>query len=361
MLKEQSLILRGGGVNFAFHTNKEQNPWWELTLDKPRYIRYIILHNRKDTCKERARKLKTEVFYNNEYHVIYEGDLLFDAEPSGVPLILPYKYSEKIEKIKITLQNEESLHLSHVNVLSIDNSKKYLCAFADSGLPHVISRFKLQADQMKSYNKVFFYTEEELNSDFRTYFSDKLKVNRGFGYWVWKPQIILQTLEQLNEGEILQYIDAGSHLNPLGFQTLHDYFTLTNNSDIGIVAFKGMGIHVEKKYTKGDLFDYFNVRYRDDVYDTNQVSAGTFFIRKCKKSINIIENWLKVYYNDFSLVDDTPSKSPNFNGFYEGRHDQSVFSLLSKINGVDIIGAIGSSEEQPFLFLRDRNRVEQKG
>jgi hypothetical protein len=35
-----------GEANFAFHTDKEQNLWWELTLDKSRFVEYIILHNR---------------------------------------------------------------------------------------------------------------------------------------------------------------------------------------------------------------------------------------------------------------------------------------------------------------------------
>ncbi|MDR2789430.1 MAG: hypothetical protein LBB59_00405 [Campylobacteraceae bacterium] len=116
--------MGGGGVNFAFHTDKEQNPWWELTLSEPRFVEYIILHNRKDMCKEKARKLKIEVFYGNEYHAIYEGDLLFDAEPNGLPLILPYKYPQKIERIKITSQINEYFHLSKVNVLVVKKEEK---------------------------------------------------------------------------------------------------------------------------------------------------------------------------------------------------------------------------------------------
>ncbi|MDR1614142.1 MAG: discoidin domain-containing protein [Campylobacteraceae bacterium] len=113
-----------GGVNFAFHTDKEQNPWWELTLDKPRPIEYIILHNRKDMFQEKARKLKIEVYNGKEYLKIYEGDLLFDAEPNGLPLILPYKYPQTIERIKITSQINEYFHLSKVNVLVVKKIEK---------------------------------------------------------------------------------------------------------------------------------------------------------------------------------------------------------------------------------------------
>jgi hypothetical protein len=70
-------------------------------------------------CKEKARKLTVEVFYSNEYHVIYHGDLLFDAEPNGLPLILSYKFLQVIERIKITSQINEYFHLSKVNVLVV--------------------------------------------------------------------------------------------------------------------------------------------------------------------------------------------------------------------------------------------------
>ena len=38
-----------------------------------------------------------------------------------------------------------------------------------------------------------------------------------------------------------------------------------------------------------------------------------------------------MFFNEnFHLIDDTPSKAPNFNGFLENRHDQSIFSILCK-------------------------------
>lgn len=34
-----------------------------------------------------------------------------------------------------------------------------------------------------------------------------------------------------------------------------------------------------------------------------------------------------------SLVDDSYSQSPNFPEYIEGRHDQSIFSVLTKLSG----------------------------
>jgi hypothetical protein len=46
-------------------------------------------------CQERCRKLKVDVFDGKEYIKIYQGELLFYAEPNGLPLILSYKYPKK--------------------------------------------------------------------------------------------------------------------------------------------------------------------------------------------------------------------------------------------------------------------------
>jgi hypothetical protein len=118
----QRAVMNMGDVSFAFHTNKEQNPWWELTFNEPMFVEYIILHNRKERIlQERCRKLMVEIFDGKEYTRIYQGELLFGVEPNGLPLILPCKY--QIERIKITLLGDEYFHLSKVNVLV--NADKY--------------------------------------------------------------------------------------------------------------------------------------------------------------------------------------------------------------------------------------------
>ena len=93
--------------------------------------------------------------------------------------------------------------------------KKYLCGFADKRIKHAYKRFSRQAKQMKVYDGIYLYNEDNLDKDFYTEFEDKFCL-RGFGYWVWKPHIILQVLSIINEGDILQYTDIGCHLNKKG-------------------------------------------------------------------------------------------------------------------------------------------------
>jgi hypothetical protein len=102
---------------------------------------------------------------------------------------------------------------------------------------------------------------------------DKLILgSRGFGYWIWKPHIILKTLQEIPEDSILLYVDVGCHLNPCGKKTFHEYIEEADKKDILCV---NIGLS-EKNYTKGDVFHFFNFRNNKDITDSGQM-AGTIF------------------------------------------------------------------------------------
>jgi hypothetical protein len=240
--------------------------------------------------------------------------------------------------------------------------KKYFCSFADSRMNETLDRIKIQAEELDCFNEIFIRNENDLDSDFREYFKDKLvKGSRGYGYWVWKPQIILQTLKKMHEGDILLYTDAGCHLNKNGKERLDYYFKQTELSKSGLLVFQEAkeadnkelrtSNCLEKFYSKGDIFDYFKVRDKKEVYNTGVMVGGIIFIRKCPKSKEIIEQWLNIFKYNFNLVDNSQSISPNFEGFIENRHDQSIFSFLCKLND---ISSISASE----LWQEDWNKLE---
>lgn len=235
--------------------------------------------------------------------------------------------------------------------------KKYLCGFANKKLNTALERFAGQAKEMDVYDCIYLYTEDDLEKDFYKHFNDKFYL-RGFGYWVWKPQIILQTLSNMDDGDVLQYTDIGCHLNKNGKRRLLEYFEITSKT--GLLGFT-MTWFTEKQYTKGDLFDYFNVRTMESIFP-QQICAGVLFIRKCEKNIEIIQKWLKVFYDDFSLVDDSPSKSLNFDEFIEHRHDQSIWSILAKLNNIFRFSReeLNKFTSNPIWVLRDKGNTSKK-
>jgi hypothetical protein len=229
--------------------------------------------------------------------------------------------------------------------------KKIFLTFADQRMNRALQRINIQAIAMDTYDFIVLANENSLDLNFREQFKEHLKPGiRGFGYWSWKAQIILQTLYQMNDGDLLQYTDAGCHLNPNGREKLDEYFLKAQNSKSGILAFQAIPptFHDQKvklldlreaKWCKGDLCDALGVRSNSDIMDSQTIGAGIIFIRKCDNSLKLLSDWLNIYKNNFSLIDDSKSKSENLPGFVEHRHDQSIFSILAKLNNVDTVSA----------------------
>jgi hypothetical protein len=163
--------------------------------------------------------------------------------------------------------------------------------------------------------------ETGLDRDFWNQHSEFIKTNpRLFGYAIWKPQIILQHLNQLEEGEILVYLDAGCTLNPYGQTRFLEYLEMFDEPiDMLVQELE----HQEVKYTKQDLINY--VGYKEG----KQRLSGIIFMRNTPSVRTFMKEWLEISCN-YNMIDDSPSLSQNHETFVEHRHDQSVFSLLTK-------------------------------
>lgn len=234
----------------------------------------------------------------------------------------------------------------------------YLCAFANIELMPSIIRFYNQAKEINFFDNIFIYNEYNLPKDekFEALLSHKLVPSRGFGYWCWKPFIILKTLENLKDGDILVYADIGCHINKEGEKRFYEYLDIVIEHKA--LCFKMQ--FLESCWTKSDLFNYFGKLNDKNITNSSQRMATICIFEKNDINLEFVNKWLQVFYDDFSLVDDTPSKLPNLDGFIENRHDQSVFSILSKIYD---IYAIYSGERDinikhlPIIGLRDKKKI----
>lgn len=228
---------------------------------------------------------------------------------------------------------------------------KFFLTFASSNLKRSSNRLVRQATKLACFDHVLARDESDLDPVFVERFKQQLNFRtRGFGYWCWKPHIILQTLHMMRDGDLLLYLDVGCHLNARGLWRLDQYFERALASPTGVLGFQAvppeppfphdgrpLPDQPDGDWTKGDLLDHFEVRHRTDIVDTPTVRSGMIFFRKCRAAERLVERWRSVFEHDFSLVDDSPSRSPDLPGFVENRHDQAVFSLIGKLAGIDSI------------------------
>ena len=234
------------------------------------------------------------------------------------------------------------------------NSKIYLCSFANLYLLPALKRFYKQAFDMNVFEDIFLYEELTLGKDFKSRFDDKLNYSvRGFGYWCWKPYIILESLKRIEYNDILFYVDIGCHFKKEYSDRMKNYIEMAEKYDI--VVFEGIGL-LDKYWTKADLFKYFNVLDNKEITDTNTRFATAIIMKKTDKNIRLVNDWLKVFYTDFSLADDTPSEIKNLDGFIEHRHDQSIFSILSKLYNAKVIDDFDDGKEA-IHFSRDKRCI----
>lgn len=223
--------------------------------------------------------------------------------------------------------------------------KKVLCTFANHYMTKGFPRFKEQAESLNVFDEIRFFTQKDLGKDFRQKYGRYLfPYSRGFGYWAWKPYLLLKTLTELDEGDILVYADLGCFFNPKGRERMLEYFDMIEKSAKGILGFRSYEIstngmpentYYEYQYTKGDILDYFGVRDNEAYTQTTQFEATVIFFRRTDTSVKFVQEWLDTIYQDRTLITDKPSRSSDLAGFIDNRHDQSIYSILAKKYEID--------------------------
>ena len=178
-------------------------------------------------------------------------------------------------------------------------------------------------------DKYYCYGPEDIDPIFKKDNYNILSLNRGNGYWLWKPYFILKTLkEKLNDGDYLIYTDAGIlYINKV---QLAINFLISRNAEMWVIRLN----FLEKYYTKRDAF--ILLKADSPLYtDSYQFMAGIQIYKKSNFTIKFLEKVL-YFSQDKRIITDDPNSlgMPNYEGFIENRHDQSILSLLTKKYGL---------------------------
>jgi hypothetical protein len=149
--------------------------------------------------------------------------------------------------------------------------------------------------------------------------------SRGYGFWFWKPYLIHKTLNELEDGDFLVYIDAGCTVNPHGKARFEEYKEMLSKNEFGVLAFQLYACN-DNQYSKRILLDFLNAT--DEHKTTPQIIATAIMFKKTPHSVNFVNRWYEIasnekYINDEHVEDEYPE-------FVDHRHDQSIFSLLVK-------------------------------
>lgn len=203
-------------------------------------------------------------------------------------------------------------------------------------------------------NKVISYSPKDIEGYLDTYQQFKKYYNKGFGNYFWKPYVILKAIESIEENDYLFYCDCGT-LVIRNLISLCNY--LEQFADKDILAFR-LPL-VEKQWTKRDTFVLMDAD-KKEYTDTSQILATYFLIRKTKASIEFLKSYQKCCIDE-RIVSDLPNTmgNDNYPDFVAHRHDQSVFSILSKkSNIVRIERDISDYGKFPEKYLQTPGRLK---
>ena len=190
-------------------------------------------------------------------------------------------------------------------------------------------RLEKQAHATGIFDKVYCYLDEDLKTmnDFWSIHGSFVEKNpRLYGYAIWKPYLILKTLETMKDGERLFYADAGCEFDLDCENPKENYEKLVN-------YYKNQLVHasycnLEKSMTKMDLIVQLSMKDHPEI-NTSQIQTTAFILTKCDKILEFVRLWYALCGN-YHLINDMPSTIPNAPKYDEHRHEQSIFSILLK-------------------------------
>lgn len=164
-------------------------------------------------------------------------------------------------------------------------------------------------------------TEKDIDENFRKENEHIFKYKRGYGYWIWKPYFILTELKKLESNELLLYMDTQDMVNPNFFNI---FYECMKHNDLFVFN----QIHSHKEWTKRDCFILMNCD-EPKYHNSTQLEAGLIGVKNTSFTVQIVKEWLQNCQNE-NIITDLPNicGKPNFDGFKDHRHDQSILTNL---------------------------------
>lgn len=192
-------------------------------------------------------------------------------------------------------------------------------------------------DSLKKYSPIVeieTFTKSNIDKDFKTTYNNILQQNRGGGYWLWKPYIILNKLRRLNQNDILIYMDS-TYMFINDISPLLEELITKENKDMLIFSNKPREpTFLLKNWCKMDVIKKYGMF--EKAFQENSVDCwgGFMILKKTDKTMKIMDEWFTMCC-DYDNITDSISKEPNTSDFKDHRHDQSLLTIACIKNNIE--------------------------
>ena len=209
----------------------------------------------------------------------------------------------------------------------MDNKKRnvYFCVYSNEKYEKPRKALIELAKKSKIFSGIFEYDREWLEKT--VFYKDNIEIlgdtkGKGDGWCLWKPYVILESLNKIKEGDVIFYMDSTDTFSPNIGNFLDDYF---NNNNLLLSL---LGLSPNKHYTKRDTFFYMGCDSRR-YWDSLQLEAGIIGVKKNKKNMQIISEYLGFCRNP-NIINNSNNVCglENLQGYIDHRYDQSVLTNI---------------------------------
>ena len=203
-----------------------------------------------------------------------------------------------------------------------ETTRIHFITFANTG--YMVPTRILDEAKAFGFDTIRSFTEHDI-PEFIEKHNSFIEANpRGYGNWIWKPKIILDALEKVQDDDIVIYCDAGMHLNPRGLPRYHEYLRMLGSQKTSAVVFSTSPFYLAQEYVKMDAVLAYNPAFalRSDVV----CYAGIMMLRKTPKSIALIRDWLMLC-ETYHFLDESVSDVPEPLRFKGNDCDNGLFNL----------------------------------
>lgn len=206
-------------------------------------------------------------------------------------------------------------------------NKLYFITYGDKRFRKSKKRLVSQA-KLFGFDSVKAFGFNDISNDFITKTKPYINDVKGGGYWLWKPFFLKKTLDEMQDGDILVYLDAGCELNISGKKRFSEYIEIMN-ANKGVLSFHLPGLK-ECSYTNDAVFEYFEIAPSSTIYNSNQIIGTCLLIKKNDLTKQLTDDFFNIAIQRPELFSDIYNVKTTRSNFIDHRHDQSIFSVLRK-------------------------------
>ena len=241
------------------------------------------------------------------------------------------------------------------------NQKIFFISYATKNFKTAGRHLIRLAKKSNLFEEAILFSPNDLSATFKEKYAEIIKQPRGAGYWIWKHRIIKNLLNDIAKDDIVVYCDAGASINltKKARSRYFEYISMLNDSEYSNFRMQCEEGFVEKFYTYKEIFDYFNIKTNSQIGNSLQYQAGHMIFKNNEHSKNYFNEY-ELFLSSYPyLITDSLNKKNQIDNFIENRHDQSIFSILSKTLGSVVIpnetefrNRLDAQYNYPFLSVR---------